>query len=82
MSEHAGFIERLSDIPSIALQVREHVPAGASCYVYVDNTGDVSFDLTVQAAHAGMPACRMDGPWTASELAQALLAQVKSRRVA
>lgn len=82
MSEHVWHIERLSDIPGIALALREHVPIGTDCHVFVDGTGDVSFDLVDHESHSGLPSFRMFAPWTASELAHELLAHIKSRRAA
>lgn len=79
MSTYVGRINLCSDVPGVAINAREQVPPEAECTVFVDGDGGVFVRLGNVWQGSAMRAWQGAGDWTASELAQALLANVRER---
>jgi len=79
MSTSIGRIEMCRDIPSIAVALREQVPTGSDCTVFADDLGGVFFVLGKSEVEPALRVCHRTHPWTAPEIAQALLANARKR---
>jgi hypothetical protein len=79
VSTYVGRIHLCSDVPGVAIKVREQAPHDVECTVFVDGDGGVFFLPGNVWQGSVMRAWQGAGAWTASELAEALLANVRKR---
>lgn len=79
MSTYVGRIHLCSDVPGIAVGIREQVASDADCTVFVDGSGGVFFRLGDVWQGSVMRAWYGAGQWLASDLAHALLTHARKR---